>query len=112
MMPGRMASKRTVWTTLAYVAWLALVGVLALLSLVDLIASIVESDSGFERNPGALIVLAAITATVCTAAVAAVVRCLTGRGGGLPPTGALVLTLAALALTLIYVIASIASGPL
>jgi hypothetical protein len=112
MMVGDMASKRLVWRALAYVAWLALTAVLALLALVDLVASIVESDSRFERNPGALIVLAAITATVCIAAVAAVVRSLSGRGEGLPPIGALVLTLAGLALTLIYVVASIASGPL
>jgi hypothetical protein len=106
-----MAAKRNVWRTLAYVAWLTLTAVLALLSFVDLVGSIVESDSRFERNPGTLIVLAAITATVCTAALAAVVRRLSGRRGGLPPIGALVLTIAALALTLLYVLASIASGP-
>jgi hypothetical protein len=107
-----VAGKRTAWKMLAYVGWVALAGLLELLALADLVASILESDSRFVRNPGLLIVLAAITAAVCSAALAAAVRGLSGRPGGIGAIGGLALTLVAVTMTLFYAVASIASGPL
>jgi hypothetical protein len=97
---------------LVYVGWAALTALLELLAVADLVASIIESDSQFVRNPGGLIVLAVITTAVCTAALAAAVRGLTGRPGRVGPAGGAVLTFIAVTMTLFYAAASIASGPL
>jgi hypothetical protein len=111
-MMSAMAAKRAAWKVLACVGWVAITALLELLALADLALSIIESDSEFVRNPGALIVLAVITAAVCTIALAAAVRGLSSRPGGVGPVGGAALTLAAVAMTLLYAIASIASGPL
>ena len=97
---------------LVYVGWVAFAALLELLALADLAASIIESDAEFVRNPGLLIVIAAITAAVCTVALAAAVRGLSGRPAGVGPAGGAALTLAAVTMTLFYAVASIATGPL
>jgi hypothetical protein len=107
-----MGSKRVAWKVLLCVAWVAFAALLELLAVADLVLSIVESGSQFERNPGALIVLAAITWALCTLALVAAVRVLTGRPGGMRAPGGVALTLAAMAMTVFYAIASLVSGPL
>jgi hypothetical protein len=107
-----MGTKRPARKVLVYVAWVVFAALLELLAVADLVASIVESDSESERNSGALIALAAITWAVCTVALAAAVRRLSDRPGGIRAPGGLAFTLAAVAMTLFYAIASIASGPL
>jgi hypothetical protein len=107
-----MGPKRAAWKVLVCVGWVAFAALLELLAVADLVLSIVESDSEFVRNPGALIVLAVSTWAVCTVALAAAVRGLSGRPGGMGAQSGVALTLAAVAMTVFYAIASIASGPL
>jgi hypothetical protein len=107
-----MGSRRAAWKVLLSAAWVAFAALLELLAVADLVLSIVDSGSQFERNPGALIVLAAITWALCTLALAAAVRVLSGRPGGMRARGGLALTLAAMAMTVVYAIASLLSGPL
>ncbi len=97
---------------LAYVGWVAFASLLELLAVADLVASIVESDSQFVRNPLALIVVAAITWAVCTVALAAAVRGLRGSDRRFPVPIGVALTLAAVAMTVLYAVTSIATGPL
>jgi len=107
-----MGSKRASCKMLVYVGWVAFAALLELLAVADLVASIVESDSQFVRKPVALIVVATITWAVCTVALAAAVRGLRGREKGfLAPIG-VALTLAAIAMTGLFALASIATGPL
>src|SRR5258708_4625319 len=107
-----MGPKRAAWKVTVCVGWVVFAGLLELLAVADLVSSIVESDSRFVRNPGGLRVVAAITWAVCTAALAAAVRALRGTPGGMSaPIGA-ALTLAAVAMTLLFAAASIATGPL
>jgi hypothetical protein len=107
-----MGCKRASWKVLVCVAWVVFAALLELLAVVDLVASIVESDSQFVRKPVALIVVAAITWAVCTVALAAAVRGLRGRDGGFPAPIGVALTVAAVAMTGLFAVTSIATGPL
>ena len=98
---------------LLHIVWVGFTALLALIGALDLVGSVLESDSRFTRDPGTLIVLAVPTAIVCFAAVYVAVRSLRGRPvHRVSRSGAFALTLLAVLMTFIYIIAAILSGPL
>ncbi len=65
--------------------WVLFAALLALLGVADFVSSIVEGNSPFERNRGALIAIAAVTAAVSVVALAAAVQAVRGRPGRIYP---------------------------
>jgi hypothetical protein len=93
-------------------AWVLFATLLALLGIADVVSISIESHAPFERNRGALIAIAAVTAAVCVLALAAAVQAVRGRPGRIGLRGAATLTGTALLLTLFFELAVYASGPL
>jgi hypothetical protein len=109
-----MGAERRGWKfMLMRLVWVGFTALLALLAVADLVTSIIESNSPFVRDPGGLIVLAALTSVVCLAALVVAASSLSSRlllRRGRP--GGAALTFLAALMIVFYAFASLLSGPL
>jgi hypothetical protein len=92
-------------------AWVLFAGLLALIGVLSLLSSIFVREP-LERNQGGLVAVAAIFTLVGVAALAAALKRVRGGALAIGLPGALSLTLGSCLMLFVYVVASIASGPL